>query len=47
MRPKVVQYGYQLLGGSTYEENEKVAIGFGSYAIDCLYGNSSIGGRED
>lgn len=30
-----------------YEESEKVTIIFGSHAIDCLYGSSSIGGRED
>lgn len=31
----------------TYEESEKVTIGSGSYVIDCLYGSSSISGRED
>lgn len=30
-----------------YEESEKVIIGFGGHAIDCLYGSSSIGGWED
>ena len=30
-----------------YEESEKDTIGSGSHAIDCLYGSSSICGRED
>lgn len=30
-----------------YEESEKVTISFGSHAIDCLYGSSSIGGRQN
>ena len=30
-----------------YEESKKVTISFSGHVIDCLYGSSSIGGRED